>query len=90
MLIDLFAANCRAIGAILLRLYMDLESSKLFIYICNVLLDDKCKLLEATYEYTSILLREGGGVVGAGRTLISTGRSSKSVLRLATGKTVLA
>ena len=38
---------------------MDLESSKLFIYIRNVLLDDKCKLLEAAYEYTSILLREG-------------------------------
>ena len=83
MFLDLFAASCGAFGASLLRLYVDLESGQLLIYICNILLDDKCKLLEATYKYTSVLQRM------AGLTLISTGRSSKSVLRLATGKIVL-
>ena len=86
MFLDLFAASCGAFGASLLRLYVDLESGQLFIYICNILLDDKCKLLEATYKYTSVLQRMGGR---AGLTLISTGRSSKSVLRLATGRIAL-
>ena len=66
MLLDLFATRCGAFGTILLGLYVDLESGKLFIYICNVLLDDKRKLLEATYEYTSILPREGSKAVGLG------------------------